>query len=656
MGKAKMMLRLGAAALVAAGGWTIWSENWLRPAPAIDYSGPIAGWDVTGGSVGGQHFSTLTQITPANVWALKPAWTYHIGVDPTVEPSSPTFEATPITAEGKLFVCSGTGRIAAIDPETGRQIWLHRAEANYSKTYLINCRGVTYHRNEAAPQGSLCRSSIFAGTLDGRMIALDAATGRRCTGFGDHGMLDLKQGLGAQEPGDLAISSAPVIAGNLVVVGGRIPDNMRSTTPAGVVRAFDAVSGKQMWAWNPLPPGMTDAQAAPKGETYVRATPNVWAPMTYDPLTDAVIVPTGNAAPDFYGVDRKGLDYFSSSVVALDAKTGAVRWRFQTVHHDIWDYDVPAQPVLFDMPSPAGPVPAVAQATKQGHIFILDRRTGKPLVPVNEMPVPQAGALPGEQLSPTQPVPANSAYVVRNASLSDSDMWGFTPWDRGKCRDLFRQYRWQGTFTPQSEQGTIVFPSFMGASNWGGISIDPIHKVLIANTTQVAAVVKMIPRATAAKITDPSVPVLPNTGTPYAVTMKPLLSPLGAPCNRPPWGNLIAIDLTTGKRLWTVPLGTSRDMAPFPLWLKLGVPNMGGSVITASGLAFIGATTDNYLRGYDVKTGEVLWRARLPAGGQATPMTYRLTKNGRQFVVIAAGGHKYLGTKTGDSLVAYAWP
>jgi quinoprotein glucose dehydrogenase len=618
----------------------------------IDYSGPISGWLAWGGDAGGTRFSPLTQIAAGNVGQLEKAWTYHIGKLPVNGVTSPTFESTPILAEGRLYTCTGKNKVVAIDPETGKELWSYDARGNDKGSYLLNCRGVTYWKDP--DPSSACPSRIFTGTIDGRLVALNAATGQPCPGFGTGGTRSLREGMGENRPGEISVSSPPVVAGNVVIVGTRIPDNMRIDEPAGVVRAFDVHSGKLVWAWNPLPPGRSDAEMAGTSEPYVRATPNVWAPMSVDPARNLVFLPTGNAAPDHFAADRRGRDYYASSVVALDTRTGKVRWFFQTVHHDVWDYDVPSQPVLFDLPTANGKVAALAQATKQGHIFILDRETGKPLFPVEERPVPQNG-LPGEKLSPTQPFPVNKAFIIRR-DLSEKDMWGFTPWDKGKCVDLFRSARWEGIFTPPTTRGTIFYPSFMGTSNWGGISIDPVNGVLVANTTHVPAIVRMIPRKEADARLAKGERFLPMIGGPYGNTMEPMLSPFGAPCVRPPWGTLLTIDLKTGKRLWEVPLGTTRDMAPFPMWMKLGVPNMGGSVITASGLVFIAATTDNFLRAFDRKTGKELWKGRLPAGGQATPMTYRMRKNGKQYVVIAAGGHKYLGTTLGDSLVAFALP
>lgn len=644
---------MGVARRTLWGGLLLLAGCGQQAAGPIDNSGPLADWRFYGGDENASHFSPATQITPANVGALKPAWTYHIGKLDVPDGVSPTFEATPIVADGRMFVCSGLGKVAAVDPETGKQIWAHQYKADATNAYLINCRGVSYYRDPQARPNAECASRVLAGTIDGRLTALDAATGRACSGFGDKGTLDLTKGLGPVKPGDYSISSPPVVVDGKIILGGRIPDNMRVDVPAGVIRAFDVHSGALVWAWNPLPPGVSDAANAPAGEPYVRATANAWAPLVADPARNLVFVPTGNAGPDHIGIDRGNRDYWSASVVALDARTGQPRWRFQTVHHDVWDYDVPAQPLLFDLKQGGRSIPALAQATKQGHIFILNRETGEPLFPVEERPVPQAGALPGEKLSPTQPFPKDPALIVRRDMTRD-DMWGFTPWDRGKCRELFDSANWQGVFTPPSTRGTIFFPSFMGVNNWGGIAIDPVNQILVVNTTQVPAIVKMVPRKETDAMLARGEKLLPSFGAPYGNTMTPMLSPLGAPCVRPPWGTLLAIDLKTRRKLWEVPLGTTRDLAPWPLWMKLGVPNLGGAAVTASGVVFIGAATDNFLRAFDIRTGRELWKGRLPAGGQATPVTYRLKRDGRQYVTIAAGGHKYLGTTIGDSLVTFA--
>ena len=645
----------------------------------VDYSGPVAGWDAWGNDAGGQRHSPLTQITPANVDELHVAWTYRIGAvsDAAESPTPagdarrmlaegmapegmkyPALESTPILAEGRLYLCSSRNEVVALDPETGRELWAHDPQIDLRGLHLLNCRGVTYFHDATAPEGAACRGRIITGTLDGRLLELDAATGKPCAGFGVQGALDLRAGLGRNRPGDYAISSPPVVVGDVVIVGGRIEDSFRTDMPAGVIRAFDVRTGAPRWAWNPLPPGQNDTELAVAGEPYVRATPNAWSVYSVDAQHGLVFVPTGNVQVDLYGGDRGGLengrDHYSSSVVALESATGRVAWHFQTVHHDIWDYDVPSQPVLFDWPVDGGTVPALVQPTKQGHLYVLNRLTGEPLVPVEERPVPQDGAVAGEYLSPTQPFPANDAFVVRKPTLTEADMWGFTPWDRGKCRDLFRRYRSEGLYTPPSLEGTITYPNNMGVMNWGSVSIDRERALLIVNTSHVATVTTMVPRAEADRRIANGEFLLPQAGAPYAFSWLPLLSPWGAPCNKPPWGTLVAIDLENRKRAWEVTLGTTRDLAPFPVWLKLGTPNIGGPITTASGLTFIGATTDNYLRAFDTESGEELWKGRLPAGPQATPMTFRLRPDGKQFVVIAAGGHRVLGSKLGDYLVAFS--
>jgi quinoprotein glucose dehydrogenase len=620
-----------------------------EPAPPVGNDGPVAEWPQWGGNEGGMHYSPLTQVTPQNVGRLKKAWTYHIGLLDAPEGTSPTFQATPIVVDGRMFVCSGLGKVAALDPETGTELWAYRFTADTRGSYLLNCRGVTWHA-DAGGAGGVCPARVFVGTLDGRLVALDAATGTPCADFGKDGTLDLNAGLGRTQPGDFSISSPPVIAGGRIITGGRIPDNMRIDVPAGVIRAFDVHTGELAWAWNAAPPG---EQPEP-GEPWVRGTPNAWAPLAVDSERNLVFVPTGNAAVDHTNAERGERDHYAASIVALDAVTGALRWHFQTVHRDHWDYDIPSQPTLFPLHRDGVEIPALAQSTKQGHIFILNRETGEPLFPVEERPVPQRGAVAGERLSPTQPFPANPAFIVRR-ELTRDDIWGFTPWDKAKCLQQFDAAIWEGVFTPPSLQGSVMYPPFMGVTNWGGVAIDPVNGILVANTTHVPAILRMYPREEADRMLAAGARLLPAIGAPYAHTMAPMLSPwpFNAPCVKPPWGTLLAIDLRKGERLWEVPLGSTRDIAPFPFWFDLGVPNMGGSLVTASGLVFIGATTDDYLRAFELKTGELLWEGRLPGGGQATPMSYRLRPDGKQYVVIAAGGHKYLGTTVSDALVAY---
>ncbi len=443
----------------------------------------------------------------------------------------------------------------------------------------------------------------------------------------------------------------------MVVVGALITDNQRRDAASGVVRAFDARSGALRWSWDPVPPGWTPpADWKPSAGRYTAGTANVWSILSGDEERGLVFAPTGNAAPDYFAASRHGLDYYSSSTVALDAQTGVVRWHFQTVHHDVWDYDVPAQPTLVELPLAGRGVAAVVQPTKMGHVFVLDRETGEPLFPVEERPVP-ATDVAGETLSPTQPFPTHPP-PLHPSRLTPEDAWGFTPWDRKKCAEQIAAVRSEGVFTPPSLKGSIEFPGAAGGPNWGGVSIDPTTHVMYVNQMHVAMLVKLIPRAEYDTL-DKSLYAYPNElypqlGTPYAVARMPFLSPLGAPCNPPPWGTLTAVDLVSGKTLWESTLGTTRDTAPFPLWLPLGAPNLGGSIVTAGGVVFIGATTDKFLRGFDAATGKEIWRQRLPYTANATPMTYRLRKDSRQFLVIASGGHGW--SQPGDALIAFALP
>jgi quinoprotein glucose dehydrogenase len=448
------------------------------------------------------------------------------------------------------------------------------------------------------------------------------------------------------------------VVGDRVVTGAMVLDNRRVDSPGGVVRAWDARTGKRLWAWDPVPPGETTS-ADGEMPRYRRGTTNAWTALAADPALGLVYVPTGNTSPDYYGGQRDGLDFYSSSLVALDVRTGLVRWHFRTVHHDVWDYDVPSQPVFVDFPKDGGSVPGLVQATKMGHLFFLDRRTGEPLFPVEERAVPQ-GAAPGETLSPTQPFPLRPA-PIHPATLTPDDAFGFTFWDRGKCREAIENARSEGVFTPPSLEGTIQYPGMAGGANWGSGSVDAGRGVFVINTMRMATYIRLWKREDyAAKFPDgpPAFGFEPQEGTPYALERVPLLSPLGAPCNPPPWGTLVAIDVATGAQRWEIPLGTTRDLAPFPVWLftPKGVPSIGGPITTASGLTFIGATTDRYLRAFDTATGEELWKGRLPSSAQATPMTYRLREDGRQFVVVAAGGHGLIPTTPGDALVAYALP
>ncbi len=625
------------------------------PAPGAE-----AQWPAWGRDAGGSRFSPLADITPENVARLAPAWTFHTGeIDEArhAKWKGATFEATPIHVDGTLYLCTGQGRIFALDPETGRERWrvdlglvkgIGRADAA--------CRGVSTWLDPEAAAGAPCRRRILTASLDAELVALDAATGERCIGFGAGGAVDLSAGIAHAKRGHYAVTSPPAVIGDLLVVGSAVGDNQRTDDSSGVVRAYDARSGALRWSWDPIPKTPEDPAWATwkDGSAAHTGAANAWAPLSADPDLGLVFVPTGSASPDFYGGERKGENHWANSVVALRARDGAFVWGFQVVHHDLWDYDAPAQPTLVRVIRNGAEVPALVQATKMGHLFFLDRRTGTPLFPVEERPVP-ASDVPGEEASPTQPFPVLPAPLVPQR-LRPEDAWGLTPWDRGRCRDQISRLRSEGIFTPPSLQGTVIFPGNAGGTNWGSVAFDPSSRLLYVNTSRVAHVVTLIPRdqLDAARKATPNGEISSMLGTPFGMRREALLSPFMIPCNPPPWGALTAIDTETGEVRWESVLGTTRDLAPVPVPIAWGTPNMGGPIVTAGGVVFIGAAMDDYLRAFDAKTGAELWKGRLPAGGQATPMTYRA--GGKQYVVIAAGGHGRMTTTLGDAVVAFVLP
>jgi quinoprotein glucose dehydrogenase len=632
----------------------------------IDFDGPIAEWREYGGDKGGSRYSPLTQIDPDNVADLEVAWEYHTGdVDDGSETLLGTaFQNTPIMVGDTLYLCTPRNRVVALDAATGRERWVFDGEVDTEGVYIVTCRGVSHYFDPKVAAGEACRERIFMGTLDARMLALDARTGRLCAGFGEGGEIDLSEGIGNRYPGEYGVTSPPLVVGDVLITGALVLDNIRVDAPGGVVRAYDAHTGALRWSWDPLPPGQDYIEATDAtGQVvrYRRGTANAWSILSADAERNLVFVPTGNTAPDYFGGARDGLDHYSSSVVALNASSGEVVWRFQTVHHDIWDYDVPSQPALFDYKGTSRSVPALIQATKMGHLYFLDRETGEPIFGVEERPVPRDAAQ-GEFLSATQPFPTKPE-PIHPATLDPAEAFGFSPFDRAWCRRKLASLRNEGIFTPPAVGGTLQYPSYFGGSNWGSIAVDHGRGIVIANSSRMAAEIHLVPReeheravARAKERGEPPPPHEPQAGTPFAMWRSFVVSPFGLPCSPPPWGVLTAIDTATGERLWEVPLGTTRDLAPFGLPFRTGVPNQGGPIVTASGLVFIAATMDDYLRAFDVRSGEELWAGRLPAGGQATPLTYRVGRDGRQLVVIAAGGHALMGTKLGDSVVAFALP
>ena len=629
-----------------------------RSGPVEHPPGAGTEWTEFGGSPGGGHYSEAGEITPQNVHALRLAWVHRSGDfrGPPKSgagmvngpPQQSDFEVTPIVADGTLYYCSNFNRVFALDAATGKEKWVYDPQVDMSKENMAVCRGVSLWRGTKA---GACATRIFTGTLDGRLIALDAATGKPCADFGSNGVVDLAKDLTPHGPTEYDVTSPPAILGKAVIVGGLIADSFRKGVPAGVIRAFDAESGALLWAFNPVPPGEPDRN--PDG-TFRASTPNVWSIISVDPQRNLVFLPTGNAGPDFYSGDRAGLDYYSSSVVALDGTTGRVVWRFQAVHHDLWDYDMPAEPTLVDLDVNGKSVPAVVQVTKMGLTFVLNRETGAPLFPVEERAAPQAGAVPGEHPSATQPFPTLPEPLAATR-FGPEDAWGFTFWDRGKCRDAIKGLRSDGIYTPPSLQGSVLSPSTLGGNDWGSPAIDPVHKRMVVTTNHVPMTIKLLPREQCAAVKGLD---YPQTGSAYCAVVAPLLSPLGAPCSKPPWATLSAVDLTTGRIRWTRPLGTLGPAAMWPISMMGGGFSVGGPMVTGTGLIFVGASADPALRAYSLETGRELWKVKLPTSANSVPMTYRLGANGRQYVVVAAGGHFALSgiEPPGDYLMAFALP
>ncbi|MEO8248757.1 MAG: pyrroloquinoline quinone-dependent dehydrogenase [Burkholderiales bacterium] len=601
------------------------------------------GWAHYGGDAGGNRYSEAAQITANNIDGLRRQWLYRTG-DAEHRPAAlmkrVKFETTPILVADQLVLCSSFNEVIALDPATGAEKWRFdpHVSTDLRPANRYNCRGVAQWRDPLAAPDVPCALRILAATSDARLIALDAATGAACEGFGEQGQVKVQTGL-LDRPGEWQITSAPVVVAGVVVVGSAISDNQRAEAPSGKVRGFDARTGAERWAWEPL--------LAADGS--VAGAANVWAPMSVDDQRGLVFLPTSSPSPDFYGGLRPGDNRYADSVVALHAADGSLAWAFQIVKHDVWDYDVAAQPTLTTLTVDGKPRDVVVQATKQGLVFVLDRDTGVPVFPVEERAVPQGGA-PGEVLSPTQTFPADMPPLVPQV-LRPEDASVFSL----SCRDRIAALRNEGLYTPPSVQGTLLFPFTGGGVNWGGVAVDP-RGIVYVNTSRAAHAVRLIPRAdfASAKAAMPDKEVSPQAGAPYGMVREMVVSRFGSPCNPPPWGAIAALDLSQRKILWEVPLGTTEDLLPLNIALGIGTPNSGGPLATAGGLVFIGAAMDRYLRAFDSASGAELWRGRLPAAGMATPMTY--VWQGRQYVVIAAGGHGEAGAETGDSIVAFALP
>lgn len=643
----------------------------LQPAPAADDNGVAAeDWPAYGRTQGGTRYSPLTQINTANVKQLKVAWTYRTGDFKTANDSAETTnELTPIKIGNKLFICTPHQFLDALDATTGKRLWRFDPKLRSNRTFQhLTCRGVSYYdattaHSSETTASAICPQKVLLPVNDGRLIAVNAQTGQKCPDFGHNGEINLQAKMPYAFLGGYNPTSPPVVTPSTIIIGGSVTDNLSTKEPSGVIRGYDVNNGQLKWVFDT---GAENPNAMPGEKTnFVHNSPNAWAPLAYDQRRNIVYIPTGVSTPDIWGGHRNKLkERYANSLVALNASTGKLLWHFQTTHHDLWDMDVPAQPSLMDITISSGKrIAAIYVLTKTGNIFVLNRETGQPIVPATEQSVPQTlkhgKPTKGEHYAATQPFSALS--LMPKDKLTDKDMWGATMFDQLLCRIQFKRLNYNGIYTPPSENGTLVFPGNLGVFEWGGVSVNQDRQIALMNPIGLPFVSRLIPanpdRAQQKQDAGTENGIQPMYGAPYGVEINPFLSPIGLPCKQPAWGFVAGVDLQTNQVVWKKRIGTIRDSLPklFELPpLKIGVPGLGGSISTAGNIMFVSATQDNYLRAYDTSNGDLLWQTRLPAGGQATPMTYAV--NGKQYVVQMAGGHSSFGTKMGDYLIAYTLP
>jgi len=646
----------------------------------VDAASAQKDWSHYGNSTNNDRFAALDQINVDNVNQLQVAWTFRTGDVPQSTGAGAEDQTTPLQVGDKVFVCTPSNNVIALDADTGKQLWRHDTNSHVGGVWE-RCRGLAYFDANAPlpvpqvagsspvqpvvlPAGDQCQRRIVMNTIDARLFAINADNGELCAGFGNQGIVDLKRGLGTiANPAYYTLTSAPTVAGTTIVIGGRVADNVQVDMPGGVIRGVDVMTGALRWAFDAG--SNTPNEVLAPGATYTRSSANVWAGTTYDPSSNTVYLPMGSPSVDLYGVPRSAADLkYGASILALDAANGHEKWVYQTVHNDLWDFDIPMAPTLIDFPAKDGSTtPALVVGTKAGQIFVLDRQSGQPLTQVDDVPVKPAG-IPGEKYAATQRVSVGMPQIGTQ-TLTEADMWGATPLDQLVCRIKFKSMRYEGLFTAPSTDVSLSFPGSLGGMNWGGISADPNNHLIFVNDMRLGLWVQMMPQKPKATLSDGG--EQPNTGmgqvplggTPYAVIKDRFMSPLGIPCQKPPFGTLSAIDMQTQQVVWQVPVGTVQDTGPLGIKMRLplpvGLPTLGGSLSTQGGLVFFAGTQDYYLRAWNTANGQEIWKSRLPVGSQGGPMTYQSPKTGKQYVLISAGGARQSPDR-GDYVIAYALP